>query len=183
MANACRSFWRLHCKANRSSTWLRHEYKIIGKGTPLVVYSRNPDITPKEKHYPYSGIVLGLTAVKEDRPGQVPLLKLYDALARSHRSPVLLCLASHRSQLHGYFSGTLLAYSKSGQQRCCIIPSTRLPRICHRYLPDSPVRSQQDSDPVYPRPDLFSNLVAKPDQRSMLGPENSRTLPTLVFSL
>ena len=59
---------------------LRHEYKIIGKGTPLVVYSRNPDITPKEKHYPYSGIVLGLTAVKEDRPGQVPLLKLYDAL-------------------------------------------------------------------------------------------------------
>jgi hypothetical protein len=31
---------------------LRHEYKIIGKGTPLIVYSKNPEITPKEKHYP-----------------------------------------------------------------------------------------------------------------------------------
>jgi hypothetical protein len=47
---------------------LRHEYKIIGKGTPLVVYSRNPEITPKEKHYPTSGIVIGLTAVKEKPP-------------------------------------------------------------------------------------------------------------------
>jgi pimeloyl-ACP methyl ester carboxylesterase len=59
---------------------LLHEYKINGKGTPLVVYSRNPGISPKEKHYPYSGIVLGLTAVKEDRPRQLPILKLYDAL-------------------------------------------------------------------------------------------------------
>jgi hypothetical protein len=32
------------------------------------------------KNYPRSGIVLGVTAVKEDRPGQVPLLKLYDTL-------------------------------------------------------------------------------------------------------
>jgi len=30
---------------------LLHEYKINGKGTPLVVYSRNPGISPKEKHY------------------------------------------------------------------------------------------------------------------------------------
>ena len=58
---------------------LRHEYKINGIGTPLVVFSRNPEVTPKEKHYPSTGIVLGLTAVKEDRPGQLPLLKLYDA--------------------------------------------------------------------------------------------------------
>ena len=58
---------------------LRHEYKIAGIGTPLVVYSRNPDITQKEKHYPTSGITLGLTAVKEGRPGQMPILKLYDA--------------------------------------------------------------------------------------------------------
>jgi hypothetical protein len=50
---------------------LRHEYKIIGKGTPLVVSSRNPESTPKEKHYPTSGIVIGLTAVREDRPGQL----------------------------------------------------------------------------------------------------------------
>jgi hypothetical protein len=49
---------------------LRHEYKIAGKGTPLVVYSRNPDITQKEKHYPTSGITLGLTAVKEGRLGR-----------------------------------------------------------------------------------------------------------------
>jgi pimeloyl-ACP methyl ester carboxylesterase len=58
---------------------LRHEYKIIGRGTPIVVFSRNPDSTPKEKHYPSSGIVFDLTAVKEDRPGQLPLLKVYDA--------------------------------------------------------------------------------------------------------
>ena len=58
---------------------LRHEYKIAGKGTPLVVYSKNPGVTQKEKHYPTSGIVLGLTAVKEWRPGQMPILKLYDA--------------------------------------------------------------------------------------------------------
>src|SRR5258708_37884150 len=58
---------------------LRHEYKIAGKGTPLVVYAKNPEISPQEKHYPSTGITLGLTAVKEERRGQVPLLKLYDA--------------------------------------------------------------------------------------------------------
>ena len=58
---------------------LRDEHKIAGKGTPLVVYTKNRRSTPKERHYPSSGIVLGITAVKEARPGQVPLLKLYDA--------------------------------------------------------------------------------------------------------
>jgi hypothetical protein len=58
---------------------LRHEYKIAGKGTPLVVYTKNPRQTPEERHYPTSGITLGITAVKEARPGQVPLLKLYDS--------------------------------------------------------------------------------------------------------
>ena len=48
---------------------LRNEYKIIGKGTPLVVYSRNPDITPKEKHYPSVGMVFGLTAVASSAAG------------------------------------------------------------------------------------------------------------------
>src|ERR1700756_2402804 len=57
---------------------LRNEYKIAGKGTPLVVYTKNRHSTPKEQHYPSSGIVLGITAVKETRPRQVPLLKLYD---------------------------------------------------------------------------------------------------------
>jgi len=57
---------------------LRHEYKVTGKGTPLVIYNQNPEITPEEKHYPHSGIVLGLTAVKEDRPGRPSLLRLYD---------------------------------------------------------------------------------------------------------
>ena len=70
---------------------LRHEYKVAGKGTPLVIYNSNPEITPKEKHYPNSGIVLGLTAVKEDRPGRPPLLKLYDpfdpAVVRSAAGP------------------------------------------------------------------------------------------------
>jgi pimeloyl-ACP methyl ester carboxylesterase len=57
---------------------LRHEYKVAGKGTPLVIYDKNPEITQQEKHYPNSGIVLGLTAVEETRPGRPPLLKLYD---------------------------------------------------------------------------------------------------------
>ncbi|HEX6566757.1 MAG TPA: alpha/beta hydrolase [Chthoniobacterales bacterium] len=57
---------------------LRHEWKMAGKGTPLVVYTKNPEQTPKDHHYPTSGITLGITAVKETRPGQVPLLKLYD---------------------------------------------------------------------------------------------------------
>src|ERR1700739_4731643 len=58
---------------------LRHEYKTAGGGTPLGVYTKNPEQTPKERHYPTSGITLGITAVKETRPGQVPLLKLYDS--------------------------------------------------------------------------------------------------------
>jgi hypothetical protein len=57
---------------------LRHEYKIAGNGTPLVVYSKNPGITPREKHFPLPGIAFGLTAIKKERPGRVPLLKLYD---------------------------------------------------------------------------------------------------------
>jgi pimeloyl-ACP methyl ester carboxylesterase len=59
---------------------LHHEYEVAGKGTPLVVYCKNPVVTPREKHYPKSGIVLGVTAVKENRQGQEPLLKLYDTL-------------------------------------------------------------------------------------------------------
>src|SRR5580704_775792 len=30
---------------------LRHEYKIAGKGTPLVVYTKNPRQTLEERHY------------------------------------------------------------------------------------------------------------------------------------
>jgi pimeloyl-ACP methyl ester carboxylesterase len=58
---------------------LRHEWKMAGRGTPLVVRTKNLRQTPEERHYPTSGITLGITAVKEERPGQVPLLKLYDA--------------------------------------------------------------------------------------------------------
>jgi hypothetical protein len=58
---------------------LRHDYKIAGKGTPLVIYEKNPESTPQEKHYPNSDIVLGITAVEETRRGQIPLLKLYDS--------------------------------------------------------------------------------------------------------
>jgi pimeloyl-ACP methyl ester carboxylesterase len=70
---------------------LRDEYKIAGKGTPLVVHTKNRRSTAKEQHYPSSGIVLGITAVEEARPGQVPLLKLYDsfdpAVVRSSTGP------------------------------------------------------------------------------------------------
>ena len=50
---------------------LHHEYRVAGTGTPLVVYGRNPRLTEKEMHYPTTGITLGVTAVKERRPGQV----------------------------------------------------------------------------------------------------------------
>jgi len=70
---------------------LRHEYRIAGQGTPLVIYGKNPESSLKEKHYPTTGISLGVTAVKEESPGQVPLLKLYDSfdpvVARSARGP------------------------------------------------------------------------------------------------
>jgi pimeloyl-ACP methyl ester carboxylesterase len=58
---------------------LRHDYKIAGHGTPLVIYEKNPESTPQERHYPTSGIVLGITAVEETRRGQIPLLKVYDS--------------------------------------------------------------------------------------------------------
>ena len=93
---------------------LRHEYKVAGKGTPLVIYDQNPEITPKEKHYPNTGIVLGLTAVKETRPGLPPLLKLYDpfdpAVVRSAAGPdpiaadytaTLAVLFSHSQKVAG----------------------------------------------------------------------------------
>jgi pimeloyl-ACP methyl ester carboxylesterase len=57
---------------------LRNEYKIAGKGTPLVVFVKNPESTTQERHYPAGGIAIGITAVEEERQGQVPLLKLYD---------------------------------------------------------------------------------------------------------
>jgi pimeloyl-ACP methyl ester carboxylesterase len=70
---------------------LRNEYKIAGKGTPLVIYAKNPESTAQEEHYPASGIVLGLTAVEENHPGQPRVLKLYDAfdpaVARSAAGP------------------------------------------------------------------------------------------------
>jgi pimeloyl-ACP methyl ester carboxylesterase len=100
---------------------LRHVYKINGIGTPLVVYARNPEVTPREKHYPHSGIVLGLTAVKEDRPAQLPLLKLYDSLDPSvvrsiyGKHPVaanytatLAVLYSHARKLAGSAAGSFL---------------------------------------------------------------------------
>jgi hypothetical protein len=93
---------------------LRYEYETAGDGTPLVVYSKNPEATPREKHYPTSGIVLGITAVKEDRPGRVPLLRVYDAfdpvVVRSARGPhpiaanytaTLAVLLSHAKKVAG----------------------------------------------------------------------------------
>lgn len=100
---------------------LRHEYRTTGKGTPLIVYSRNPDTTLKEKHYPSTGIVLGLTAVKEDRPGQVPLLKIYDVLdpivvrslysshpIAANYTAALAVLCSHARKVAGGAAGSFL---------------------------------------------------------------------------
>jgi hypothetical protein len=100
---------------------LRHEYDVAGKGTPLVVYAKNPEFTPQEKHYTSSGIALGLTAVKEDRRGKVPLLNLYDALdplvVRSSQNPhpiaanytaTLAVLLSHTRKVASSSAGAFL---------------------------------------------------------------------------
>jgi pimeloyl-ACP methyl ester carboxylesterase len=81
---------------------LRHEYKIDGKGTPLVVYTKNPEHTPEERHYPTSGITLGITAVKEARPGQLPLLKLYDSF-----DPVVVRSAAGPDPIAANYTATL----------------------------------------------------------------------------
>ena len=74
---------------------LYHEFKIGGAGTPLVVFAKNPRSTPEEKHYPSSGIALGITAIKEERRGKMPLLKLYDSL-----DPVIVRSSRLRWRIH-----------------------------------------------------------------------------------
>jgi pimeloyl-ACP methyl ester carboxylesterase len=81
---------------------LRHEYKMAGKGTPLIVRTKNPRQTPEERHYPTSGITLGITAVKEARPGQVPLLKLYDSF-----DPVVVRSAGGLDPIAADYTATL----------------------------------------------------------------------------
>jgi pimeloyl-ACP methyl ester carboxylesterase len=81
---------------------LRHEYHTAGNGTPIVVYSRNPEATLRQKHYPTSGIVLGITAVKEDRPGKAPVLKLYDAF-----DPVVVQSAHSQHPIAANYTATV----------------------------------------------------------------------------
>jgi pimeloyl-ACP methyl ester carboxylesterase len=90
---------------------LRHEWKMTGEGTPLVVYTKNPEQTPKERHYPTSGITLGITAVKEARPGQVPLLKLYDSF-----DPAVVESAPGSKPIAADYTATLaVLYSHAGK--------------------------------------------------------------------
>src|SRR5258707_15437118 len=81
---------------------LRDEYKIAGKGTPLVVHAQNRHSTPEEQHYGSSGIVLGVTAVEEARPGQVPLLKLYDSF-----DPIVVRSAAGPDPIAANYTATL----------------------------------------------------------------------------
>ena len=81
---------------------LQHEYKQPGQGTPLVVFAKNPEITPEQKHYPQTGIALGITAVKEVRAGKVPLLKLYNAFA-----PTVVESAGGLNQIAANFTAPL----------------------------------------------------------------------------
>jgi pimeloyl-ACP methyl ester carboxylesterase len=100
---------------------LRHEYRIAGRGTPLVIYSKNPESSLKERHYPTTGITLGVTAVKEESPGHLPLLKLYDSfdpvVVRSARGPnaiaanytaTLAVLNSRAKKVAGSAAGSFL---------------------------------------------------------------------------
>ena len=100
---------------------LRSEYKTAGKGTALVTYAKNPENTPEDKHYPTSGLVLGITAVEEKRRGHVPVLKLYDSfdptVVRSSNGPdpiaanytaALAVLYSHARKVAGSAAGSFL---------------------------------------------------------------------------
>src|SRR5258708_37459051 len=51
---------------------LRHEYKIAGKGTPLVVYDHSPGSRAQGGEGGGGGGGVGITAVEEQRPGQIP---------------------------------------------------------------------------------------------------------------
>ncbi len=81
---------------------LHREYRQTGKGTPLVVYAKNPEITPQEEHYPQVGLSLGITAVKETRPGQIPLLKLYDSF-----DPAVVQSAGGTNQIAANFTAPI----------------------------------------------------------------------------
>jgi len=81
---------------------LDHEYKTVGKGTPIVVFTKNPENTPVDKHYPAIGIALGITAVKEERQGRVPLLKLYDSF-----DPVVVRSATGPDPIAANYTATL----------------------------------------------------------------------------
>ena len=88
---------------------LYHEFKIGGAGTPLVVFAKNPRSTPEEKHYPSSGIALGITAIKEERRGKMPLLKLYDSL-----DPVIVRSSSGPRPIAANYTATLaVVYSRA----------------------------------------------------------------------
>jgi hypothetical protein len=81
---------------------LRHEYRVTGKGIPLVVYSKNPKNSLKERHYPTTGITLGVTAVEVERPDHVPLLKLYDSF-----DPVVVRSAGGPNAIAANYTATL----------------------------------------------------------------------------
>jgi len=99
---------------------LRDEFKIEGSGTPLVVFAKNPNTTPEEKHYPTIGIALAITAVKEERRGKVPLLKLYDSL-----DPIVVRSSSGPHPIAANYAATLavlvFAYQKSSRKRRRIV--------------------------------------------------------------
>jgi pimeloyl-ACP methyl ester carboxylesterase len=90
---------------------LRHDYKIAGKGTPLVIYEKNPESTPQERHYPTSGIVLGITAVEETRRGQIPLLKLYDSF-----DPIVVRSANGPDPIAANYTATLAVLFSHGRK-------------------------------------------------------------------
>jgi pimeloyl-ACP methyl ester carboxylesterase len=90
---------------------LRDEYRIAGKGTPLVVYSKNPESSLEERHYPATGIALGITAVKESIPGHLPLLKLYDSF-----DPVVVQSARGPNAIAVNYTATLAVIDSHGKK-------------------------------------------------------------------
>ena len=153
---------------------LHHEYKVAGKGTPLVVYAQNPGVTEREKHYPATGIVLGVTAVKEVRPGQIPVLKLYDAfdpiairsaygphpIAANYTAPAAI-LYSRARKVAGSSAGSFLRPDNprfaTGIYMICAYDPNKIPILFIHGLISSPISWQNLANDLCADPKILEH--------------------------
>ncbi len=75
----------------------------LGRVRPWLSTRKTPSTPRKSDTIPTSGITLAITAVKESRPGQIPLLKLYDSFDPVVCDPLLVRYLSQPQESHGDF--------------------------------------------------------------------------------